>query len=128
MVFGWGKKQQDDNYVEKIPQEKDVQLSDVNKIVSELNQLRKSQIISEIKHLRDHTEPHGRRDGQAHACRHFPDHFVRPRLCYGCRDPRKGRRRGRGPHACRRFAVSPSRKKIFVSPSVSVLPSMALEL
>ena len=56
MVFGWGKKKQEE-YVERIPQEKEVQLSDVPKIVTELNELRKSQIISEIKHLRNNTGP-----------------------------------------------------------------------
>jgi len=56
MVFGWGKKKQEE-YIEKIPQEKEIQLSDVHKIMAELNQLRKSQIISEIKHLRNNTEP-----------------------------------------------------------------------
>ena len=49
MVFGWGKKRQEESPIEKTTQEKEVQLSDVNKIVDELNQLRKSQIISEIK-------------------------------------------------------------------------------
>ena len=38
MVFGWGKKKQEE-YVERIPQEKEVQLSDVPKIVTELNEL-----------------------------------------------------------------------------------------
>jgi len=57
MVFGWGKKRQEESPIEKTTQEKEVQLSDVNKIVDELNQLRKSQIISEIKHLRNNTEP-----------------------------------------------------------------------
>jgi len=56
MVFGWGKKKQEE-YVEKIPQEKEVQLSDVSKIVTELNELRESQTISEIKYLRNNTEP-----------------------------------------------------------------------
>jgi hypothetical protein len=56
MVFGWGKKKQEE-YVEKIPQEKEVQLSDVSKIVTELNELRESQTIAEIKHLRNNTEP-----------------------------------------------------------------------
>lgn len=56
MVFGWGKKKQEE-YVEKIPQEKEVQFSDVPKIVAELNELRKSQTISEIKHLRNNTDP-----------------------------------------------------------------------
>ena len=56
MVCGWGKKNQEE-YVERIPQEKEVQLSDVHKIVAELNELRKSQTISEIKHLRNNTGP-----------------------------------------------------------------------
>jgi len=57
MVFGWGKKKQEEKYVETATQEKEVHISDVNKIVDELNQLRQSQIISEIKHLRNNTEP-----------------------------------------------------------------------
>jgi len=57
MVFGWGKKKQEENSLVETPQEKEVQLTDVNKILSELNQLRKSQILSEIKHLRNKTEP-----------------------------------------------------------------------
>ncbi len=57
MVFGWGKKKQDEKFVVKTPQEKEVQLSDVHKIVAELNELRKSQTISEIKHLRNNTGP-----------------------------------------------------------------------
>ena len=56
MVFGWGKKKQEE-YVERIPQEKEVQLSDVPKIVTELNELRKSQTVSEINHLRNNTGP-----------------------------------------------------------------------
>ena len=57
MVFGWRKKKQDEKFVVKTPQEKEVQLSDVHKIVAELNELRKSQTISEIKHLRNNTGP-----------------------------------------------------------------------
>jgi hypothetical protein len=57
MVFGWGKKKQEEKSVDVIPQEKEVKLSDIPKIVTELNQLRKSQTISEIKHLRNNTEP-----------------------------------------------------------------------
>ena len=57
MVFGWGKKKQVEQPLEETPQEKEVQLSDVPKIVSDLNQLRKSQTISEIKYLRNNTEP-----------------------------------------------------------------------
>ncbi|MFQ5475660.1 MAG: exonuclease SbcC [Nitrosopumilus sp.] len=57
MVFGWGKKKEEEKPVENIPQEKEIQLSDVPKIVADLNQLRKSQTISEIKYLRKNTEP-----------------------------------------------------------------------
>jgi len=57
MVFGWGKKKQEEKYIEKTPQQKEVQLPDVHKILAELNELRESQIISEIKHLRNNTEP-----------------------------------------------------------------------
>jgi len=57
MVFGWGKKNQDEKSLAQTPQEKEVQLSDVHKIVAELNELRKSQTISEIKHLRNNTGP-----------------------------------------------------------------------
>jgi len=56
MVFGWGKKKQEEKLLVET-REKEVQLTDVPKIVSELNQLRKSQIISEIKYLRNKTEP-----------------------------------------------------------------------
>ena len=57
MVFGWGKKKQEEKFIEKTIRGKEVQLSDVHKIVAELDQLRKSQTISEIKHLRNSTEP-----------------------------------------------------------------------
>ena len=57
MVFGWGKKKQEEKLLVRTPQEKEVQLTDVPKIVTDLNQLRKSQILSEIKHLRNKTEP-----------------------------------------------------------------------
>ena len=57
MVFGWAKKKQEEKPVEQITREKEIQLSDVHKIIGELNQLRESQIISEIKHLRNNTEP-----------------------------------------------------------------------
>ena len=57
MVFGWGKKKQEEKPTRDTPQEKEVQLLDVPKIVTELNQLRKSTILSEIKHLRNNTEP-----------------------------------------------------------------------
>lgn len=56
MVFGWGKKKQ-----EEVPKEasndKTINLSDVPKIVTDLRQLRQSQALSDIKHLRDATAP-----------------------------------------------------------------------
>ena len=57
MVFGWGKKKQEEKHVREIPKEKGVKLSDVHKIVAELDELRQSQTVSEIKHLRNNTEP-----------------------------------------------------------------------
>ena len=57
MVFGWGKKKQEENTVEVISQNKEIQLSDVSKILTELNQLRSTQILSEIKQIRKITEP-----------------------------------------------------------------------
>ena len=57
MVFGWGKKKQDEIHVDRTPQEKKINLSDVSKIVIDLEELRKSQTLSEIKQLRDDTAP-----------------------------------------------------------------------
>ncbi len=57
MVFGWGKKKQEEKPTREIPQEKEVQLSDVPKILADLTQLRESQTLSEIKYLRNNTEP-----------------------------------------------------------------------
>ena len=57
MVFGWGKKKPEEKSIDEIPQEKEIQLSDVPKIMADLTQLRKSQTISEIKHLRNNTAP-----------------------------------------------------------------------
>ena len=57
MVFGWGKKKQEEKPVEEIPQTKEVELSNVSKIVTDLNQLRESQTISDIKYLRNNTAP-----------------------------------------------------------------------
>ncbi len=56
MVFGWGKKKQEEP-IEQIPQNKEIKLSETSKIVTELGELRTSQIISEIKQLRNNTEP-----------------------------------------------------------------------
>jgi len=57
MVFGWGKKKQEEIPVQEIPQTKEIHLDDVKKIVTELYQLRTSQTVSEIKSLRDNTDP-----------------------------------------------------------------------
>ncbi len=57
MVFGWGKKKPEEKSIDEIPQEKEIQLSDVPKILADLTQLRKSQTISEIKYLRNNTAP-----------------------------------------------------------------------
>ena len=57
MVFGWGKKKHEEEQIVETPKEKEVLLSDVSKIVTELEKLRKSQTLSETKNLRDNTEP-----------------------------------------------------------------------
>jgi len=57
MVFGWGKKKQEEKPVEEIPQNKEISLVDVPKIVSDLSSLRKSQTLAEINNLRNNTEP-----------------------------------------------------------------------
>jgi len=57
MVFGWGKKKQEEKPIDEIPTEKRIHLSDVPKIVTELRELRKSQTISDIKNLRNATAP-----------------------------------------------------------------------
>jgi len=57
MVFGWGKKKQEETPVEEIPQNKEISLVDVPKIISDLTNLRKSQTLSEINNLRNKTAP-----------------------------------------------------------------------
>lgn len=57
MVFGWGKKKVDKIPVEEIPQNKEISLSNVPEIMSDLSELRKSQALAEIKNLRNSTEP-----------------------------------------------------------------------
>ncbi|MDH3779489.1 MAG: exonuclease SbcC [Nitrosopumilus sp.] len=57
MVFGWGKKKEDKIPVEEIPQNKEISLSNVPEIISDLSELRKSQALTEIKNLRNNTEP-----------------------------------------------------------------------
>lgn len=57
MVFGWGKKKQDETPVEEIFQNKEIALVDVPKIITDLSALRKSQTLSEINNLRNKTAP-----------------------------------------------------------------------
>lgn len=57
MVFGWGKKKQEEKPIEQAPEKKEILLSDVQNTVSDILQLRESQSIAEIKHLRNSTEP-----------------------------------------------------------------------
>ncbi|MGH1568189.1 MAG: exonuclease SbcC [Nitrosopumilus sp.] len=57
MVFGWGKKKEKETPVEEIPQNKEISIVDVPKILSELVELRKSQTLTEITDLRNNTEP-----------------------------------------------------------------------
>ena len=57
MVFGWGKKKQEEKSFEEIPQNKEISLVDVPKIVSDLSELRKTQTLSEINNLRNSTNP-----------------------------------------------------------------------
>ena len=57
MVFGWGKKKQVEEPVERKPTNQDIELSEVPKIISDLRKLRESQILSEIKNLRNETVP-----------------------------------------------------------------------
>lgn len=57
MVFGWGKKKKEETHVDEIPQNKEVLLTDVPKILSDLSELRKSQTLTEITNLRNNTEP-----------------------------------------------------------------------
>lgn len=57
MVFGWGKKKQEEIHMDKTSQEKEIRLSDVSKIVINLKELRESQTLSEIKQLRNNTAP-----------------------------------------------------------------------
>ena len=52
-----GKKKQEDTFVEEIPQNKEISLTDVPKIISDLTNLRKSQTLSEINNLRNKTAP-----------------------------------------------------------------------
>ena len=57
MVFGWGKKKQVDEPVERKTVNQNISLSEVPKIIDDLSRLRESQTLSEIKHLRNNTAP-----------------------------------------------------------------------
>lgn len=56
MVFGWGKKKEE-KIPEEIPSQKQIQLSDVSKIIHQILELRTTQILSDIKSIRNNTEP-----------------------------------------------------------------------
>ena len=58
MVFGWGKKKEEPKPIEYAkPVTKEISLLDIPKILEDLGELRESQMISEIKHLRNSTDP-----------------------------------------------------------------------
>ena len=57
MVFGWGKKKQVEEPVERKAMNQNIELSDVSKIIDDLSKLRESQTLSEIKNLRNSTAP-----------------------------------------------------------------------
>ena len=56
MVFGWGKKKPEKNH-EEITDKKQISLNDIPKTVSSVLNLRKDKTLTEIKSLRDATEP-----------------------------------------------------------------------
>ena len=56
MVFGWSKKKEEKKS-EEIPSQKQIQLSDVSEIIRQILELRTLQILSDIKSIRDSTEP-----------------------------------------------------------------------
>ena len=56
MVFGWGKKKEEIKS-EETPSSKQIRITDVSEILRQILELRTSQTLSEIKSLRDNTEP-----------------------------------------------------------------------
>ena len=56
MVFGWGKKKEE-KLPEEIPQQKEIQLSDVQRITSDLLKLRTTQTLAEIKAIHKQISP-----------------------------------------------------------------------
>jgi len=55
MVFGWGKKKEANS--DELPLQKNISISEVPKITQQILELRSSQILSDIKSIRDLTEP-----------------------------------------------------------------------
>ncbi len=55
MVFGWGKKKEEKN--DEISPQKQIRLSDVSDITRQTLELKTSQILADIKSLRNNTEP-----------------------------------------------------------------------
>jgi hypothetical protein len=53
MVFGWGKKNEKQQEIETVPLEKQISLSEVNKITSEIRSLREKTLISEYKSFKN---------------------------------------------------------------------------
>ncbi len=53
MVFGWGKKKEKQQEIETIPLEKQISLSEVNKITSEIKSLREKTLISEYRSFKN---------------------------------------------------------------------------
>lgn len=53
MVFGWGKKKEKPQEIETIPLEKQISLSEVNKITNEIKTLREKTLISEYKSFKN---------------------------------------------------------------------------
>ena len=57
MVFGWGKKKQVEEPVERKRVIQEIDLSEGPQIINHVRKLRESQTISEIKNLRNDTAP-----------------------------------------------------------------------
>lgn len=58
MIFGWGKKKQDrQEFTEQAPESKEIVLDQVPDIIARLEELRKTQTLSDINILRNNTKP-----------------------------------------------------------------------
>ncbi len=53
MVFGWGKKKENIQEIGTVPLEKQISLSEINKITNEIKSLREKTLISEYKSFKD---------------------------------------------------------------------------